>query len=925
MGVKCPKCQHENPDDTLFCGKCGTQIPSPEKAEVTVTLETPKEELTRGTTLANRYEIIEELGKGGMGRVYRVEDTKLKQEVALKLIKPEVAKDKKTIERFRNELKLARNIRHKNVCGMFDLGEVKGTHFITMEYIRGEDLKSFIYRSGQLAVGTAIRIAKQVCEGLSEAHRLGVVHRDLKSNNIMIDREGNVRIMDFGIARSLEAKGITGAGVMIGTPEYMSPEQVEGKEVDRRSDLYSLGVILYEMVTGGVPFEGDTPFSVGVRQKSEIPKDPKELNVQIPDNLSGLILRCLEKEKDKRYQSAEEILHDLEDIKKEIPETRHSPIPKKPPALKRLWRPLRKSWILVAVLFFLALVLASAYLFFWREKPAAASGKTMLVVLPFENLGTQEDEYFADGITEEITSRLASFEELGVISRHSAVQYKRTAKTIKQIGNELDVDYVLEGTVRWDKSGGGKGRVRVTPQLIRVSDDTHIWAEAYEQELEGIFSVQSRIAEQVISQLNITLLTPRPKGEEAPPTGNMDAYQAYLRGLQVAEQEMYSPETRQLEVQMFKRAVELDPSFALAYARLSRAHSSMVNLGFDRSGERVRMARQAADKALELQPELPEAQLALGYYYYYALLDYDRALEVLSDIESRLPNAVEILMAKGYILRRMGAWEESSHYLMQALKLSPRDAGLMGQLGVTLMNMRRYDDALEYINRSIVLTPDDRGSYLYKAMLYIYGFGDLEKSRTVLKAMPQRKDSISQYFWFLQHLWERNYNEALENIASMPRDIFESQTQIEPKQGFQGLVYYLMGERERSREAYEAALATLVREAEKSPEDFRIHMALGRVHAGLGNKEQAIKEGKRGVELLPVSKNALHGPYQVMYLAHIYTMVGEQSAALDQLEYLMSISCSFSVHYLRIDPELDPLRDNPRFKRLLEQRNSSRR
>jgi serine/threonine-protein kinase len=245
MSKKCPKCKSDNPGTATFCADCGTQLPSLEDIEVTETMEAPKEELTRGTTFAGRYEIIEELGKGGMGRVYRVEDTKLEQEVALKLIKPEIAKDKKTIERFRNELKFARNIRHKNVCGMYDLGETEGAHFITMEYVRGEDLRSAIRRFGQLPIGKSISIATQICEGLAEAHRLGVVHRDLKSNNIMIDKEGNVRIMDFGIARSLEAKGITGAGVMIGTPEYMSPEQVEGKEVDQRSDIYSLAVILH--------------------------------------------------------------------------------------------------------------------------------------------------------------------------------------------------------------------------------------------------------------------------------------------------------------------------------------------------------------------------------------------------------------------------------------------------------------------------------------------------------------------------------------------------------------------------------------------------------------------------------------------------------------------------------------------------------
>lgn len=410
-----------------------------------------------------------------------------------------------------------------------------------------------------------------------------------------------------------------------------------------------------------------------------------------------------------------------------------------------------------------------------------------------------------------------------------------------------------------------------------------------------------------------------PTEEAAPPTRNMEAYQAYLRGLHIAEQEMYSPETRRLEIQMFQRAVKLDPSFVLGYTRLSRAHSGMVNLGMDRSEERVGMARQAVDKALELQPELPEVQLALGYFYYHALQDYDKALEVFSDIESRLPNAVDILMGKGYILRRMGAWEESTRYLKEALILSPRDAQLLGQLGVNLIGMRSHEEALEFIDRSIALAPDDRSSYLYKVMVYFSVLGDLEMSRAVLEAMPQRQDSTSEFFWFLQHLFERNYPKALENIASMPMEVYGSQSEIVTKQGLNGLIYHLMGERELSREAYSSALAILNREVEKSPEDFRLHIALGRAHAGLGNKEQAIEEGKRGVELLPISKNALHGPDQVMHLVRIYATLGEQNAALDQLEYLMSIPCPFSIHYLKIDPELDPLRNNPRFKSLLEQ------
>jgi serine/threonine protein kinase len=328
--MKCPKCHFDNPEESAFCSKCGTQI-RPSSAEMpfsqTETLKTPIKELTTGSTFADRYQVIEELGKGGMGRVYKVFDTKIKEKIALKLIRPGIALDEETIERFGTEIRLARKIVHKNVCRMFDLGEAEGTHFITMEYVHGDDLKAIIRKFGQLSPGQALAIAKQVCEGLGEAHRLGIVHRDLKSQNIMIDEEGNARIMDFGIARSLKGKGITGAGIIIGTPEYMSPEQVEGKEVDQRSDIYSLGLILYEMVTGRVPFEGDTPFTVGVKQKSEKPNDPKQLNPNLPDDLSRVILRCLEKDKTDRFQSAAELEADLAKIEKGIPTTQRQ-IPK---------------------------------------------------------------------------------------------------------------------------------------------------------------------------------------------------------------------------------------------------------------------------------------------------------------------------------------------------------------------------------------------------------------------------------------------------------------------------------------------------------------------------------------------------------------------------------------------------------------------
>jgi serine/threonine protein kinase len=319
MATRCPKCKAENPDTQSFCGNCGTQLtPVKEIPVPTQTLEVPKEELIRGTVFANRYDIIEELGTGGMGKVYRVEDTKAKEEIALKLIRPEISADKTTIDRFRNELKIARKIRHKNVCAMFDLGEENGRYYITMEYVPGEDLSSLIRKLEQLSERQTLFIAQQICNGLVEAYNLGIIHRDLKPQNIMIDKNGNARIMDFGIARLIKSKSMTGAGVMIGTPEYMSPEQVEGKELDQRSDIYSLGVLLYNMVTGKVPFEGDTPLSVAHKHRYETAQNPKSLNPQISEGLNNLIIKCMEKNPEKRYETPQRLIGDLQNILKGV-------------------------------------------------------------------------------------------------------------------------------------------------------------------------------------------------------------------------------------------------------------------------------------------------------------------------------------------------------------------------------------------------------------------------------------------------------------------------------------------------------------------------------------------------------------------------------------------------------------------------------
>jgi len=661
--MKCPKCHSDYPADTHFCSNCGTQLIPSEEISVsqTKTLQTPIE-LARRSTFANRYEVIEELGRGGMGKVYRVFDKKIEEEVALKLLKPEISADKKTIERFRNEIKFARKIAHRNVCRMYDLSEEEGTQYITMEYVPGEDLKSTIKRVGPLGAGKAIFIAKQVCEGLAEAHHLGVVHRDMKPSNIMIDKEGNAHVMDFGIARSVETKGITGEGVMIGTPEYMSPEQAEAKETDHRSDIYSAGVILYEMVTGRVPFEGDTALSIAMKHKSETPPNPKDINAQVPEDLSILILRCMEKDKEKRHQTAEELLSELTKIEKGIPSTERVLPKKKPITSKEITVQFKLKKLFIPALVVIAAAIISIVV--WQL----------------------------------LINALTHVKGLDVLARYSSFSFKDKEMDIREICNTLNAETVLGGSVR--KSGN---RLRIMTYLVN-SEGSQMWSEKYEREMKEVFAIQDEISLAIVNKLKVNLLGEEQAAIQKRPTEDMEAYDLYLKGIYYKNK--VHPDDLMKGIEYLQKATEKDPNFALAHVEIGNIYANFAILCKLSPNEVYPKAKAALKKAMEIDDSLGEAHtLAADISTWYdwdwraAEKGYKRAISLNPSLES----AHSMYALYLYI---QGRFDEAITEIKLAQQLNPLNADPYGWAGIINLSAGRHDEAMEQVQKAMEINPN---------------------------------------------------------------------------------------------------------------------------------------------------------------------------------------------------------------------------
>jgi len=711
MTIKCPECQAENSDTQKFCGECAAPLPLAEDIAFsqTKTLHTPGKDLIKESIFAGRYKIIEELGRGGMGVVYKAEDTKLKRRVALKFLPAELTHIPDVKDRFMREAQAAAALDHPNICTVYEFDEAEGKSFISMAYIEGQNLRKRT-ESGPLELDEALKIATQVAGGLEEAHKRGIIHRDIKSANIMVTEKGQAKIMDFGLARTTGGSLLTKEGTTMGTIAYMSPEQARGEEVDHRTDIWSLGVVLYEMFSGQLPFKGKHDQSVVYSILNEKPKPVTDLCSEIPMPIAQVVSKALEKNPDERYQQVEELLDDLKSISAGI-------VPEEIKArLRKAKRLRRKKAFLYAGAAGLVIIAAVIGLSLFTG-PAEAIDS--IAVLPLENLtGDVEQDYFVDGVTDELIGQLAQISGLRrVISRTSVMKYKDTDKSLPEIARELNVDAVVEGTVY---QVGESVRIRV--QLIdALPEERNLWAHTYEQPMTEVLAMYNEVARAIVNEVQIAL-TPK---EETRLAGarqiNPQAYEAYLKGM--SHLYKLTPPELDAALHYFEQALEIDPNYALAYTGISFVWVGRQQMGLLIPSEATPKAKAAAQRAFELDDTLAEVHYTWGIIRTWSDWDWEGGEQAFKRALEIKPNHAEALVYYSNLLCYMDRLDEALTMAERAVQLDPLNSIILTISGSVLEYLYRFDDVIERAQNALQTSPNDPvaynslwGSYYMKGM-----------------------------------------------------------------------------------------------------------------------------------------------------------------------------------------------------------------
>src|SRR6267378_4515226 len=821
--------------------------------------------------LANQYRLDKELGRGGMATVYLAHDLKHNRPVALKLSHPEIAAALGP-ERFQREIMLAARLQHPHILSVYDSGEAAGELWFTMPFVEGESLRDRLQRERRLPVDDALRIARETLDALDYAHRHGVIHRDVKPENILLT-ETHALVADFGIARAIDSEThLTNTGLAVGTPEYMSPEQASGaRDLDPRTDVYSLACVLYEMLTGEPP-------------SSRITK-PKP----VAGGLDAVLGRALAVAPDDRYPSAAAFARALEPAVQ-------APAPRRRPLF---------TMLLVGFL------IGVGVLFAWRRTRGGADGTgRVLAVLPFENLGTPDQEYFADGMTDELRGKLTALTGIQVIARGSSSPFKKTTKTPQQIAQELGAQYLLTGTVRWEKRPDGTSSVHVIPELVQVrsgATPTTKWQQSFDARITSVFQVQADIASRVARALDVALDDSSQQRLAEPPTANLAAYDAYLRGEAMTQAfSVADPTVVRRALPYYEQAVALDSGFAQAWARVSIAHSTLYFNGTPNPGD-AEGARRAAARAVAVAPDRAWGHAALGTYYVGVLGDNVRSLAELTEAHRLAPGNAPILTSLARSEAAHGQWQLGLEHMQQAQRLDPRSVLAIRRYADFLLRLRRYPEALEVFDRGLLLAPANSDLIEKKAMVFL-AQGDLAGARAVLAAAPPAVEpaalvAIVANFYDLMWVLDEA-QQAL--LLRLPPSAFDDD------RGAWGIVraqtYALRGDMAHARVYADTARIAFAEQLRGAPDDPQRHLLLGLALAYLGRKDDAIREGERGVAFKPIAKNQVSGTYYQHQLVRVYMVVNEPDKALDLLEPLVKIPYYLSPRWLTIDPNFEPLR-----------------